>query len=552
MNSEKLQALIAEGQRKYLIEINRQINRVIRQILKYMHNESAEDLESLRIFFHSMKGTAGTLELSNLSEEAKICEDLLLNVPSEGENKDIHFNKLYKSLAHIVVIIEDEMHEVTEKNSQNQVPVAEAAYTRNGLGKILILAEDLELLDELHDRLRNNGFEAYITQDLNVLKEALQDRQFDLVIIDMSLSNQSGINIQQEVDTRLFELPIIFLSKDGDETFEDMRLREGIDYVYQKTVDPMVIVSRVEELMKISMTFNDQMHLDDLTGALTRKAFLAHYKKKMIQLKKNNNPFSVAFVDLDRFKAINDQYGHLFGDKILMHFVKVIQTHLNNDSAIFRFGGDEFLLIFGETDAQTANKKIGEIREQLINEPLYSEEKQEHVVTYFSAGVTEIKSLSESSSDALKKADKALYVAKDQNRNNTIIHSEVVEEKAEKNRILVVDDEVFLANIIKTRLNYLGYKVTHAKDGFEALEQLDKQTFDLMLLDIMLPKINGIEVLKRTRSQEIHEDVKIIMLSAKQKSTAMLETLKLGADDFIEKPFSIEVLEQKIKKMLRN
>jgi len=107
-----------------------------------------------------------------------------------------------------------------------------------------------------------------------------------------------------------------------------------------------------------------------------------------------------------------------------------------------------------------------------------------------------------------------------------------------------------LTNIIKTRLGYLGYDVDYAKDGQEALDKLGQQEYDLVLLDIMLPKVTGIEVLKRIRTVSLNVNPKIIMISGKRSESTVMESLKLGADDYFEKPFSLDVLEHKIKKIL--
>lgn len=98
----------------------------------------------------------------------------------------------------------------------------------------------------------------------------------------------------------------------------------------------------------------------------------------------------------------------------------------------------------------------------------------------------------------------------------------------------------------------MDYEIEFAKDGDEALEKIASFKPDLVLLDIMLPKVSGIDVLKQIKADESLEYVKIIMLSAKSKDKDIIECIRLGADDFMTKPFSLEVLEEKIKALLRN
>ena len=136
-----------------------------------------------------------------------------------------------------------------------------------------------------------------------------------------------------------------------------------------------------------------------------------------------------------------------------------------------------------------------------------------------------------------------ISISRGSNKNNT---------NNSRRKILIVDDVVLIANLIKTRLANLDYEIEFAKDGDEALEKIASFKPDLVLLDIMLPKVSGIDVLKQIKADESLEYVKIIMLSAKSKDKDILECIRLGADDFMTKPFSLEVLEEKIKALLRN
>ena len=121
-----------------------------------------------------------------------------------------------------------------------------------------------------------------------------------------------------------------------------------------------------------------------------------------------------------------------------------------------------------------------------------------------------------------------------------------------RKRILIVDDVILISNLIKTRISNLDYEIEVAKDGEEALEKIALFKPNLILLDIMLPKLSGVEVLKRIKEDKSNQYIKIIILSAKSKDKDIIECIRLGADDFMTKPFSLEVLEEKIKALLRN
>ena len=115
-------------------------------------------------------------------------------------------------------------------------------------------------------------------------------------------------------------------------------------------------------------------------------------------------------------------------------------------------------------------------------------------------------------------------------------------------RILVIEDEEKIARFIELELKYEGYEVAKAFNGRDGLELVKTQPFDLVLLDIMLPGINGIEVLRRIRQ---FSDLPIILLTARDAVVDKVTGLDGGADDYITKPFAIEELLARIRVALR-
>jgi two-component system, OmpR family, response regulator len=114
--------------------------------------------------------------------------------------------------------------------------------------------------------------------------------------------------------------------------------------------------------------------------------------------------------------------------------------------------------------------------------------------------------------------------------------------------ILLVDDEASVRKVLTFPLERDGYTVVQASDGEEALERFDGHAVDLVVLDIMLPKLDGLEVCRRLRA---HSSVPIIMLTARDDELDKVVGLELGADDYITKPFSIREFRSRVKALLR-
>jgi DNA-binding response OmpR family regulator len=115
-------------------------------------------------------------------------------------------------------------------------------------------------------------------------------------------------------------------------------------------------------------------------------------------------------------------------------------------------------------------------------------------------------------------------------------------------RILLVDDEQSIQTLLSYPLRKEGYDVVQATDGRQALDRFDEQAFDLVVLDLMLPKVDGLEVCRQLRSRSA---VPIIMLTAKSEEIDKVVGLELGADDYITKPFSLREFSSRIKAALR-
>ncbi len=115
-------------------------------------------------------------------------------------------------------------------------------------------------------------------------------------------------------------------------------------------------------------------------------------------------------------------------------------------------------------------------------------------------------------------------------------------------RILLVDDEHSIQTLLSYPLRKDGYHVTSAQDGREALQRFEEARFDLVILDLMLPKLDGVQVCREMRARS---QVPIIMLTAKGSETDKVAGLEVGADDYITKPFSMREFRSRVKAALR-
>lgn len=118
-------------------------------------------------------------------------------------------------------------------------------------------------------------------------------------------------------------------------------------------------------------------------------------------------------------------------------------------------------------------------------------------------------------------------------------------------KVLIIEDEEHISELVKYNLESAGYQVAAAYDGEEGLKLVSEFKPDLVILDLMLPKLDGISVCNKLRNQKETEEISIIMLTAKSSETDKIIGLEIGADDYITKPFSVRELQARIKTVLR-
>lgn len=117
-------------------------------------------------------------------------------------------------------------------------------------------------------------------------------------------------------------------------------------------------------------------------------------------------------------------------------------------------------------------------------------------------------------------------------------------------KILVVDDEPNIVMTLEYALKKKNYAVVIARDGHEAIKLLESEQPDLILLDVMMPELDGYETLLQIKANEAHKNVKVVFLTAKNKTSDIEKGLKMGADGYITKPFSIKKVTTEIEKLL--
>jgi diguanylate cyclase len=156
------------------------------------------------------------------------------------------------------------------------------------------------------------------------------------------------------------------------------------------------------------------VHEDPLTGAQNRRGLNVILEQEIARAARGGVPLTVAMLDLDHFKRVNDDHGHAAGDQMLVHFANLIRSVMRKSDSLVRYGGEEFTLILPETDVRGAGFVLGRLQQLMSRTPLPYDGKR--LNTTFSAGLATLRGM-ETPGQLLRRADDALYRAKNSGRN---------------------------------------------------------------------------------------------------------------------------------------
>lgn len=526
------------------------LNQLSETYQKWDERGSVEEKE-IYSFFHRIKGTAGTIGLNELSEKS----NLILNRLSESSDRlwtEKEWKQLYSEVYSNKEVKREDLKQRAEKESS--VPANE----RNDKNFILIIDKDIQFIDDVKEYLENNRFQVLAALSGKKGLEMFYDFKPGLIILDSELPDINGISIlYQLVDSARHSFtPIIMTGSSPDSSFRAKAYEIGaIDFI-GKPVDREIFIPFIRNRLKLRDLFIHSAIIDELTGAYNRKFFGMELERQLNMIEEDlSGGFSVVMADLDHFKLVNDNYGHQTGDFVLRRLKETFYEVCDKDDTLARCGGEEFIAIMPHHGAEESLVKTERWRELFKNE-LFSSSKGSFSVN-FSAGIKELTSSSESKELIVEKADKALYRAKETGRGRTVIYNKALENVKikEKLNIIVIDDDEIVREMLlhhfnkKPEINQFHIGISGFANGLEFLNSdwYREDEYFLILLDGMMPKLDGIEVLKAIKNDYPRGNIIITMLSARKGEEMIARALRLGADDYMVKPFNINEVSVRIE-----
>ncbi len=281
--------------------------------------------------------------------------------------------------------------------------------------KVLVVDDNPANIDILLELL--DGYDVRAVLDGKSALEAVNEELPDLILLDIAMPGMDGFEVCRRLKSspRTKEIPVIFLSANNDDAsvlngFEV----GGVDYI-TKPYRAKEVLARVKTHIQLFLALRKLEKIattDALTGISNRRKFFMRAPRLIEQAKAKNVSLFLAVIDIDKFKSINDRYGHAVGDEVLKAVANVAKEMLPSNTCFARLGGDEFTMMLGGDESKVL-KVYDRLRIMMEKTSIPGSD----VKATLSIGVSKLSSKDENVNALIRRADEALYVVKENGGN---------------------------------------------------------------------------------------------------------------------------------------
>ena len=284
--------------------------------------------------------------------------------------------------------------------------------------RILIIDDNNTNIQVAANIIKSEELLVWATLNPNEGLKIAEKKRPDLILLDIQMPDMDGYEvcrILKSNDTTK-EIPIVFMTASTDDESINKAYKAGaVDYI-TKPIKKKELIARVNTQLRLSQLINDlkeASYTDGLTKLYNHKKILEILTSEVERANRYKRPLSVLMADIDHFKRVNDEYGHLVGDKVLERLASEIKQQIREVDTAGRYGGEEFLIIFPEVAGKEALKAAERLRRS-VEETNFDN----GLAVTISCGLAEYSG--EDPRILVRKADDNLYQAKNTGRNKIV------------------------------------------------------------------------------------------------------------------------------------
>lgn len=414
--------------------------------------------------------------------------------------------------------------------------------------RVLAIDDDPLFLRQLESLIVPLGTTFTGVADPEALWAALEARDPDLVLLDIDMPDIDGLALCRAIrsDSRFQETPVVFITSNLRPEVRRSAYEAGAEDYIPKSIEGAELRIRVATRLRRARA-SRRAENDPLTGLPTRAPAVKTLNHLLKLGERRSLPVSLAIVDLDHFKSINDRFGHPAGDQVLQKVADLFRTALRSEDVISRWGGEEFVTGMFLMEKEQAVQRLRGALEELKAHIFDFDGRQ--VQVSFSAGVAQSPIDGRDVNELYKAADEALYSAK--KSRSTVLGSSPVPLPDDHLDVVLVEDDHPLGSVLMEAFAEQGWKAAWFQDGGDAAAALLAEDSALkprvIVVDRELPTLDGMGLIEWLAEEGVCRRSRVITVSAKMSIDEVNSALDLGVFDHVGKPFSLSVLMRRIE-----
>ena len=255
--------------------------------------------------------------------------------------------------------------------------------------RIMIIDDDVDLAEYYRRVLQGAGMIVEVLNDPALVLEQMASFRPELVLMDVYMPDCDGVELSKIIrqDPSYLDVPIVFLSSENNLQKQLAAVKVGADDFLVKPISPELLISSLSTRAERYRALRTLVMRDGLTGLYNHSAIKEDLIAKMSSASRNVTCVSVAMLDLDNFKRVNDTYGHQTGDQVLRTLSHLLRQRLRKSDVVGRYGGEEFIVIFPNTTAEVASAVLEKVRLAFFH--IHHSSEQGEFCVGFSAGIAD-------------------------------------------------------------------------------------------------------------------------------------------------------------------
>lgn len=408
---------------------------------------------------------------------------------------------------------------------------------------VVLVVEDDPEIRYLLEVVLGDGDREVVTVDRGAdARTVLEARPVDLVVLDLVLPDSDGRRLLRQIRERpaTARVPVLVVSGHEGRAVQAECFRLGADAYFRKPFDPETLGAAVATHVARAAGRDTEARRDPRTGLLNSAGLREAWEGV-----DGGGPTSLALVELDGFDGVEVRHGWSVAEAALKAAASAIEEAVADAGRVGRWEGETFVVLFLDGE-EGARSRVEAALERIRRTPVRAGDGESFRLTA-SAGIGSVLDGEDGLDEVMDTAREGVFRARAAGGNG--IGGEPV-EGARRRRVLVAEDDDITASLLRHRLERDGFEVEWHSNGADAFEAAMRSHPDLIVLDVRMPGMDGFELLERLRKVAVFRDVPVVLLTSMGSEGDLVRGFRLGADDYVLKPFSPTEFVARIRRLV--